>query len=53
MTGIDETHDAKRESWVASAKGHGEFPMQNLPLGVFSPPGGNVRARAAASRSAT
>ena len=43
MTGIDETHDAKRESWVASAKGHSEFPIQNLPLGVFSPPGGAPR----------
>jgi fumarylacetoacetase len=43
MTGIDETHDAKRESWVASAKGHSEFPIQNLPLGAFSPPGGAPR----------
>jgi len=45
---IDETHDAKRTSWVASANGHGEFPLQNLPLGVFSPPGvtaPNARAR--------
>jgi fumarylacetoacetase len=36
---IDETHDAKRQSWVASANGHAEFPLQNLPFGVFSPPG--------------
>ena len=36
---IDETHDAKRQSWVASANGHGDFPLQNLPLGVFTPPG--------------
>jgi fumarylacetoacetase len=36
---IDETHDARRQSWVASAQGHSEFPLQNLPLGVFSPPG--------------
>jgi fumarylacetoacetase len=43
MTGIDETHDAKRESWVASAMGHSEFPIQNLPLEVFSPPGGAAR----------
>jgi fumarylacetoacetase len=35
----DETHDARRQSWVASAQGHSEFPLQNLPLGVFSPPG--------------
>jgi fumarylacetoacetase len=36
---IDETHDPARRSWVASADGHPEFPIQNLPLGVFSPPG--------------
>ncbi len=36
---IDETHDGKRQSWVASANGHAEFPLQNLPFGVFSPPG--------------
>jgi fumarylacetoacetase len=39
MSVIDETHDPRRESWVASARGHAEFPIQNLPLGVFSPPG--------------
>jgi fumarylacetoacetase len=32
---IDETHDKSRRSWVASANGHAEFPLQNLPLGVF------------------
>src|ERR1043166_8429088 len=36
---IDETHDKARQSWVASANGHAEFPLQNLPFGVFSPPG--------------
>jgi fumarylacetoacetase len=36
MSVIDETHDPRRESWVASARGHAEFPMQNLPFGVFS-----------------
>lgn len=35
----DETHDKGRQSWVASANGHPEFPLQNLPFGVFSPPG--------------
>src|SRR5213078_1665569 len=35
----DETHDAARQSWVASANGHSEFPLQNLPFGIFSPPG--------------
>ncbi len=33
---LDETHDAARRSWVASANGHADFPLQNLPLGVFS-----------------
>src|SRR5262249_40343705 len=35
----DETHDKRRQSWVASANEHSEFPLQNLPFGVFSPPG--------------
>src|SRR5215831_6245446 len=43
MSAIDETHDPRRESWVTSAKGHTEFPIQNLPFGVFSPPGGGLR----------
>ena len=42
ISAIDETHDPKRQSWVASANGHSDFPLQNLPLGVFSPPGNNV-----------
>jgi fumarylacetoacetase len=33
---IDHTHDAEARSWVASADGHTDFPVQNLPLGVFS-----------------
>src|SRR5919108_623962 len=37
---IDETHSATRGSWVASANGHSDFPIQNLPLGVFAPAGG-------------
>jgi fumarylacetoacetase len=36
----DATHDPSRRCWVASAQGHPDFPIQNLPLGVFSPPGG-------------
>ena len=39
MSVIDETHDPRRESWVVSARGHAEFPIQNLPFGVFSPAG--------------
>src|SRR5438132_9290620 len=34
---IDETHDVRRVSWVASAQGHAEFPIQNLPFGIFRP----------------
>ena len=40
---LDETHDARRKSWVSSANGHPEFPIQNLPFGVFSPKGGAPR----------
>lgn len=32
---LDETHDPARRSWVASAEGHPDFPIQNLPVGVF------------------
>jgi fumarylacetoacetase len=32
----DDTHDPQRRSWVASANGHADFPLQNLPLGVFT-----------------
>jgi fumarylacetoacetase len=33
---LDETHDPKIQSWVASANLAGsDFPIQNLPLGVF------------------
>jgi fumarylacetoacetase len=39
----DATHDPKRQSWVTSANGHPEFPIQNLPLGVFSAPGDDSR----------
>lgn len=41
---VDETHDPALSSWVESANGHGEFPIQNLPFGVFSAPGGSHRA---------
>lgn len=35
----DETHDPARKSWVEGADGHADFPVQNLPFGIFSPPG--------------
>jgi fumarylacetoacetase len=40
MIQLDQTHDPKLTSWVASANGHADFPIQNLPLGVFSSSGG-------------
>ncbi len=40
---IDESHSAGRRSWVASANQHADFPIQNLPLGVFTPPHGGER----------
>jgi fumarylacetoacetase len=33
---LDRTHDPARRSWVASAKDHADFPIQNLPFGIFS-----------------
>ena len=39
----DETHDPQRASWVASASGHPLYPIQNLPLGIFSMADGTPR----------
>lgn len=41
--GIDETHDQGLVSWVASASGHPDFPVQNLPFGIFAPAGRAAR----------
>ena len=43
MSGIDSTHDPALRSWVQSAQGHGEFPIQNLPLGILSRTGEKPR----------
>ena len=43
MSSVDETHDPQRKSWVASAEGHPDFPIQNLPFGIFSPLNGGPR----------
>lgn len=40
---LDATHDPARRSWVESANGHPDFPIQNLPLGIYSPPDGPAR----------
>ena len=39
MVTLDRTHDPSISSWVESANGHSDFPLQNLPFGVFSPAG--------------
>lgn len=39
----DRTHDASVRSWVASANGHNQFPLQNLPFGVFQTGSGAPR----------
>ncbi|SFV17163.1 fumarylacetoacetate hydrolase [Methylobacterium sp. 174MFSha1.1] len=36
-TDLDHTHDAAARCSVRGADGHPDFPIQNLPLGVFSP----------------
>ena len=41
MSALDFTHDPGRRSWVASANGHPDFPIQNLPFGVFVPSAGS------------
>ena len=33
---IDHTHDPAAGCWVPGASEHADFPLQNLPLGVFS-----------------
>lgn len=40
---LDHTHDPALVSWVESANGHPDFPVQNLPLGVFRLAGGAPR----------
>ncbi len=41
-TNDNRTHDPGRRSWVESANGHPDFPIQNLPLGIFSPEEGGA-----------
>ncbi len=44
MPALNATHDPARTSWVESANAAGcDFPIQNLPFGVFSEGGGPRR----------
>jgi len=46
MTDLNQTHDPELASWVESANAPGsEFPIQNLPLGVFRRRGSNEPPR--------
>ena len=36
MTSTDFTHEVNAKCWVPGADGHTEFPVQNLPLCIFS-----------------
>jgi fumarylacetoacetase len=40
---MDETHDPARTSWVDGAEAGSDFPVQNLPLGIFSEAKGQRR----------
>ena len=40
---VDQGHSAVRSSWVDSANKHPDFPVENLPLGIFSPRDGRAR----------
>jgi fumarylacetoacetase len=43
MQTLDFTHDPGKTSWVESANGHPDFPLQNLPLGRFALADGQPR----------
>ena len=47
IANINETHDPKLRSWVESSNSHGnDYPIQNLPFGVFEENGSKSPARA-------
>jgi fumarylacetoacetase len=50
MTTLNETHSTQLRSWVASANATGtDFPLQNLPFGVFRPSGSMAPFRVGAA----
>ncbi|MGX7895894.1 fumarylacetoacetase [Tsuneonella sp. HG222] len=50
MIDLDHTHDAAASSWVEGADDHPWFPVQNLPLGIFSTGDGLPRGGMAIGR---
>ncbi len=45
MIDLNETHDPALESWVESANADSDFPVQNLPFGVFRRQGSDEALR--------
>ena len=43
MSALNETHDPTRSSWVDGAVEGSDFPVQNLPVGIFSDAKGQRR----------
>jgi fumarylacetoacetase len=43
VSAIDETHDPASVSWVDGAEPGSDFPVQNLPIGIFSEAKGQRR----------
>lgn len=43
MIAVDATHDPALACWVSGAEAHPHFPIQKLPLGIFSPPDAALR----------
>jgi fumarylacetoacetase len=43
---LNETHDPSLQSWVESANSHSDFPIQNLPFGIFKTRNGSDNFRA-------
>lgn len=39
---LDHTHNPNATSWVYSANGHQQFPLQNLPFGIWDRHGGRI-----------
>ena len=44
MSTVDHTHAPDLRSWVGTANDHSDFPIQNLPIGIFSESEGKPRA---------
>ncbi len=43
---LNHTHDPSATSWLASANGHADFPVQNLPYAMFAEEGAQPHWRA-------